>query len=127
MGGLGPVGLAEELEGDQGVQERCLFVAEGSGREGGQSAPARPGCRDDETHEGAGRLHRRGGGGAVQGRHLPLLSLSFIGAPDSGSAAFVRDASSAGLAFGGAAALRRRDGVDPVMLLSSTEKRKAQV
>merc|ERR1712061_324532 len=114
-------------EGDQGVQERRLLAAEGSGREGGQSAPARPGCRDDEAHEGAGRLHRRGGGGAVQGRHLPLLSLPFIGAPDSDSVPCFRDASSACLASGGAAALRRRAGVDPVMLLSSIGKRKAQL
>merc|ERR1712060_158179 len=69
-----PVGLAEELEGDQGLQERRVLAAEAPGRKGCQSAPACPWCRDDRAEQGAGRLHWRQGPGALQGRHLQVLS-----------------------------------------------------
>merc|ERR1712003_321394 len=32
-------------------------------------------CPAHDPQQGAGRLHRREGGGPLQGRHLPLLSL----------------------------------------------------
>merc|ERR1712039_603772 len=71
--GLGAVGLAEELEGDQGVQERCLSVAEGLGREGRQPSLAGLGGEFDEVDEGAGGLHWREVRGPLQALDLPLL------------------------------------------------------
>merc|ERR1712217_858547 len=67
-------GHLEELEGEQGLQERRVLAAEGVGREGCQLASAGFGCPAYEAQQGAGRLHRREGGGPLQGRYLPLLS-----------------------------------------------------
>merc|ERR1712071_595412 len=63
------------LEGNEGLQERCLPLAEGVGRESGQLAP--PGSWRPAHHieQGAGRLHWSEGDRALQGRYLPLLSL----------------------------------------------------
>merc|ERR1712039_993868 len=61
-------------EGEQGLQERGLSLAEGAGWEGGQPAPAFLGCSAHKAQQGAGRLHWREAGGPLQGRHLPLLS-----------------------------------------------------
>merc|ERR1712061_248552 len=65
---------SQELEGDEGVQERCLLVAQGARREGRELALAGAGRRADKAHQGAGRLHRCERRGPVQGRHLPVLS-----------------------------------------------------
>merc|ERR1712032_811361 len=46
----------EELEGDKGLQERRLSLAEVSRRESGLIALARIGCRAHSAHTGAGRL-----------------------------------------------------------------------
>merc|ERR1712190_83549 len=64
----------EELEGDEGLQERCLPLAQVSRREGRRAAFACVGLRAHGAHEGAGRLHRREGDRAFQGRYLPVLS-----------------------------------------------------
>merc|ERR1739844_345004 len=60
-------------EGDQGLQERSLPLAEGVGREGGQLAPPGSWCPAHHAEQGAGRLHWREADRTVQGRHLPLL------------------------------------------------------
>merc|ERR1712139_692087 len=67
-------GHLEECQGEQGLQERCLPVAEGAGREGGPLAPSRAWCESYNALEGAGRLHRSGRWRAFQGFALPLLS-----------------------------------------------------
>merc|ERR1712032_446197 len=68
------VGYLEELEGDQGLQERSVFASKALGRKGGQLASSGFGRTAHEAEQGAGRLHRRFGGWSLQGRHLPLLS-----------------------------------------------------
>merc|ERR1711933_612766 len=67
-------GHPEELEGEQGLQERGVPLAEGAGREGGQLAPPVLGCPAHEAQQGPGGLHWRESGGPLQGRHLPILS-----------------------------------------------------
>merc|ERR1712242_63969 len=62
-------------EGDQGIQERRLSLAQGSGWEGGKSAPSCSGCRTDQAQQGAGRLHWRRRGRPLQRGHLPLLGV----------------------------------------------------
>merc|ERR1712113_724378 len=56
------------------LQESGLLASEGVGREGRELTPACPWCRDDRTQSRAGRLHRREGDWALQGRSLPVLS-----------------------------------------------------
>merc|ERR1712060_343327 len=63
----------QELEGDEGLQERCLPLAEGSRREGRRVALACFGRRAHGALAGAGRLYRCERGRSLQGRHLPLL------------------------------------------------------
>merc|ERR1711988_392058 len=70
---MGAARPPEELEGDQSVQERSLPAPEGAGREGRSAPPYEPWRRAHDAHEGAGGLHRSEGGGALQGRGLPLL------------------------------------------------------
>merc|ERR1712238_301 len=65
-------------EGGQGLQERCVLVAQELGREGCQLAPASFGCAADQADDGAGRLHRCQGRGPVQAGDLPLLSRSCL-------------------------------------------------
>merc|ERR1712139_502103 len=67
-------GPPEELEGDEGLQERRLPAAEGSRREGRSVAFARAWGRAHTAHQGTGRLHRRWSRGPHEGRHLSVLS-----------------------------------------------------
>merc|ERR1712039_477943 len=71
--GPGTAGHPEELEGEQGLQERRVPAAQGVGREGGQLALAGAGRAAHHAQQGTGGLHWREGGGPLQGRHLPLL------------------------------------------------------
>merc|ERR1712087_242308 len=64
-----------ELEGDEGIQERCLLVAEGARREGCELASARVGRGAHCSQQRTGRLHRCQEHRPLQGRHLPLLSV----------------------------------------------------
>ena len=52
-----------------------LHPAEEAGRDGGAPAPRQAGREADAADQGAGRLHRRVAGRAVQGGALPLLTL----------------------------------------------------
>merc|ERR1711896_83686 len=63
----------EELERDEGLQERCLPSPEGVGRKGRAPAHLDAGRRAHDAEQGAGGLHRREDGGSLQARHLPLL------------------------------------------------------
>merc|ERR1711959_110230 len=72
--GTGAVGHLEELEGDQGLQERCLPSAQGVGREGGQVAPPCTRRQPYRALEGAGRLHWCADHWTFQGQSLPLLN-----------------------------------------------------
>merc|ERR1719454_31454 len=63
----------QELERDEGLQERRVPPAEGLGREGGAPAPARARRSTHSAIEGAGGLHWGPAGGPVQGRYLSLL------------------------------------------------------
>merc|ERR1712098_372134 len=57
----------EELEGDQGIQERRLLAAKVSRREGREPAFAGLRCAVDQAYEGAGRLHWCEPGRPLQG------------------------------------------------------------
>merc|ERR1712204_112778 len=70
----GTAGPAEELEGDQGLQERCLPSAQGTRREGSSLASTSTRSRAHQADQGAGRLHWRGEQWPVQGGHLSVLS-----------------------------------------------------
>merc|ERR1712032_1182286 len=63
----------EELERDEGLQERCLSLAQVSRRESRRAALTCAGRPAHGAHAGAGRLHRREGDRALQGRYLPVL------------------------------------------------------
>ena len=54
-------------------------AAQGPGREGGPAAPGRVGRAAHRADQGAGRLHRRAGGGPVQAGPLPVLTGSGAG------------------------------------------------
>merc|ERR1711998_828401 len=66
-------GSPEELEGDEGLQERILPAAEGSRREGRSVALARAWGGAHSAHQGTGGLHRRWSRGPHEGRYLPVL------------------------------------------------------
>merc|ERR1712037_1012036 len=68
-------GPPEELEGDEGIQERCLLVAQGARREGRELALACAGRGAHCSQQGTGRLHRCQEHRSFQGRHLSLLSV----------------------------------------------------
>merc|ERR1711957_784903 len=72
------MGFAEELEGDQGLQERCVPAAQGAGREGRALALAGTWSPAHNADEGAGRVHWRHGCGPLQAGHLPVLSSHFF-------------------------------------------------
>jgi hypothetical protein len=64
-----PVGEPEQRE----IRQQRLYAAEGAGREGRAAAPGEARCEPHRAFQEAGRLHRRAGGRAVQGRALPVL------------------------------------------------------
>merc|ERR1712151_184686 len=68
----------EELERDQGLQERCVLVAEGSRREGGEIAFARDRCQPHDTLERASGLHWRENRRPLQAFNIPLLEICFF-------------------------------------------------
>merc|ERR1712124_180003 len=72
--GPGAARSAQELERDEGLQERRVPPAEGLGREGGAPAPASARRSSHGAIEGAGGLHWGPAGGPIQGRHLPVLN-----------------------------------------------------
>ena len=56
------------------VREAGLHAAEAARREGRPAPPRRARRQADRAQPGAGRIHRRSGGGAVQAGALPVLS-----------------------------------------------------
>merc|ERR1711862_1024078 len=76
--GARSVGPLEKLEGDQGLQERCILASERTRREGGETASARDWRQPHRIVEGASGLHRCEEGGPVQAFNIPLLELFLV-------------------------------------------------
>merc|ERR1712019_6227 len=66
----------EELEREQGLQERCLLAPEGARREGRNAPLACSWRRAHDINEGASRLHWRKRQWTLQALNLPLLSVA---------------------------------------------------
>merc|ERR1712176_1113257 len=68
----------EKLEGNKGLQERRVFAAEESRREGGETALACARCQPDDTLKRASGLHWREHRRSLQAFDIPLLGVVFF-------------------------------------------------